>query len=224
MRSTTRKSLKKLSHREDLHIDNVMNEPVIGNFLGLNIVHTIASRLDELEKKFSLGQEKTASQKKELDELEKKFSSGQEKTASQKKELDELEKKFSSGQEKTASQKKELDELKKKFSSGQEKTASQKKELDELREKVLDLEKPPEGYKLLRNRFMTHFNRYYLGKFDNWDKNIVLAGNIAAHQSDIKVDAMLYLSPGPGRQQRKDPDAFQALYGVQPQLIPEISE
>ena len=153
MRSPARKSLKKLAHREDLQIANVMNEPVVGNFLGLNIVH-IASRLATLEGEF----------------------------------------------------------------------ASQKQELNSLREEVHNLQKPSEGYKLVRNRFMTQFNRYYLGKYDSWDKNIALARNIAAHQSDVKVDATLYLSPGPGRQQRKDPDAFQALYGVQPQLISEISE
>ena len=161
MRSTARKSLKKIVHQEDLHINTVINKPVVGNRLGLNLAHTIANKLNKLEKKVS---------------------------------------------------------------SGQKKTASQKKELDELREKVLDLEKPSEGYKLVRNRFMTKFNRGYLGKFSNWDKHILLAGNIAAHQGDVKVDAMLYLSSGPGRKQRKDTNAFQALYGVQPQFISKISE
>lgn len=104
-----------------------------------------------------------------------------------------------------------------KFSLEERKTA-------DLKEEVLDQQRPSEGYKIIRNRFMTKFNRVYLKKYDDLDSKIVSAGNLAAHQCDINVDAMLYMSAGPGRHQRTDPDAFQALYGVQPHIVSKLSE
>jgi len=157
LRCTAKKGLRQVLKREELHIQNVMNQPVVGNWLGLGIAG-IAGRLTALEKKFSEEKEKT------------------------------------------------------------------EKELDELREEVINLQIPSEGYKLIRNRFMTNFNRHYRKKFHSWDRKIVSAGNLAVHQSDVQVDATLYTSPGPGRLQREDLDAFHALYGLHPKTVSKISE
>jgi len=96
--------------------------------------------------------------------------------------------------------------------------------LKEVREEVRCLKIPSEGYKRVRSRFLSNFNRYVRNKFDYWNRNIITVGNIAAHQCDARVDAMLYMTPGPGRPRRTDPDTFKDLYGLQPEIASKISE
>ena len=52
MRWTAKKTLKQVLHQEELHIKNVINEPLVGDRLGLSIAG-LATRLSAIEKKFS---------------------------------------------------------------------------------------------------------------------------------------------------------------------------
>jgi len=106
----------------------------------------------------------------------------------------------------------------------QGKMTVQAKALKEVREEVRCLQIPSEGYKRVRSRFLSNFNRHVRNKFDHWNRNIITVGNIAAHQSDVRVDSMLYMTPGPGRARRTDPNTFMDLYGLQPELASKISE
>ncbi|KAG0128411.1 hypothetical protein HOY82DRAFT_671498 [Tuber indicum] len=135
MRWTAKKSLARVLHQEDLHIKNVMDEPCVGNRLGLDLAG-LSAKLAAVEAIIT----------------------------------------------------------------------SQQEELSGLTKKVISLTIPTEGYLLS-------------------DGKIIGAGNLAAHQSDVLGDAMLYISPheGVGRgPKRNDPDTFKALYGLKPKLAFKI--
>jgi len=103
---------------------------------------------------------------------------------------------------------------------------SQQKIVDELKGKVLKLQIPSEGYKRVRNRFLSTFKRNILKRLVNLDRKVILEGNYTAHLSDVGVDATLYISPGGGygRPVRKDRNTFKALYGLDPRLASKISK
>ncbi|PWW80187.1 hypothetical protein C7212DRAFT_361158 [Tuber magnatum] len=71
---TAKNALARVLDREELHIKNAMNEPFVGNRLGLNLAG-LATRLATIEEKFT-------SQKEELGLQKEKLASQQEKLAS----------------------------------------------------------------------------------------------------------------------------------------------
>ncbi|RPB00419.1 hypothetical protein L873DRAFT_1899979 [Choiromyces venosus 120613-1] len=73
IRRTAKNALTRILDREELHIKNVMNEPFVGNRLGLNLAGLV-TRHAAIEKKFTSQQEELSLQKEKLASQEKKLS------------------------------------------------------------------------------------------------------------------------------------------------------
>ncbi|KAG0125509.1 hypothetical protein HOY82DRAFT_571598, partial [Tuber indicum] len=141
-----------------------------------------------------------------------------------------LEMELSSFKAELNSFKAELSSQQEEISSQQEKTSSQQEELTsfktqvrELNERVLTLRMSSEGYRKLRNRFLTSFKSRMLKIQSTMDSEIIQEGNNSAYRGDVLVDATLYISSEEGQEeQRNDTFTFKALYGLEPLLVSQI--
>ncbi|GKZ22555.1 hypothetical protein AbraIFM66951_006460 [Aspergillus brasiliensis] len=84
------------------------------------------------------------------------------------------------------------------------------------------------GYADIRNRFLSTYRRDVLGAEPDEVREVIKAGNSAAHNGSLKADAMLYrpegFSDGYDRHipPRTDRDTFESLYGVDPSVAEKI--
>ncbi|RPA94373.1 hypothetical protein L873DRAFT_1439614 [Choiromyces venosus 120613-1] len=86
IRRTAKNALARALDQEELHIKNVMNEPFVGNRLGLNLAG-LATRLAAIEKKFTLQQEELSLQKEKFTSQQEELSWQKQNFASQEKKL-----------------------------------------------------------------------------------------------------------------------------------------
>jgi hypothetical protein len=86
--------------------------------------------------------------------------------------------------------------------------------IGELRSIVADLQEGSEGYKAIRNRFLSHFSKHKMSEdqtaqdYEKW----IPEGDEAAHHGNCKYDAKLYS----GKNARRDFSVYKALYGLSP--------
>jgi len=90
-----------------------------------------------------------------------------------------------------------------------------------LQGRMTDLMTSLDGYKALRNRVLSTYKRDVLKDETDFDKRIIAAEIPLAH-GDAVVDASLYQLVGPGA--RKDISTFEKLYGLDPFVLPLLSE
>jgi hypothetical protein len=78
------------------------------------------------------------------------------------------------------------------------------------------------AYKLQRNNFISTYRRDKLGSVTAKDRKIIRVCNASVHGGDVIIDAMLYSSTG--KDGRRDVDAYERLYGMDPLRVLSISE
>ena len=87
---------------------------------------------------------------------------------------------------------------------------------------VTDLPTSHDAYKTIRNRFISTYKCDVLMNETETDRRIIAAGISLTDEGDAVVDASLYQLVRPGA--RKDISTFEKLYGLDPIVLPLLSE
>lgn len=95
-----------------------------------------------------------------------------------------------------------------------------KQQFEHLQNQVHDLQKSVDGFRDLRNRFISNFKRDKLRNITDTDIQRIISGNQCAHSGNCKRDAELYEPPNA----RRDFDVYVALYGLNPFIVRSISK
>jgi len=94
------------------------------------------------------------------------------------------------------------------------KTLQQKMDVQECL--LADLKTFSDGYKALRNRFLSVFKRRTVPEqLSNSDKDFISGGNAASHNGDCLYDAKLYFET----RARRDYNVYAAIYGLAPGVV-----
>jgi hypothetical protein len=94
------------------------------------------------------------------------------------------------------------------------KTLQQKTDVQECL--LADLKTSSDGYKALRNRFLSVFKRRTMPEqLSNSDNDFISGGNAASHSGDCLYDAKLYFET----RARRDYNVYAAIYGLAPGVV-----